>query len=85
MAQRPLFERVINGGKIMSFMNHEKKLCEILKVNSGSQLSYDSKTEEYVLTIEGHDGFRIPGDCEFCGDHIFKENSGKIICRVKRV
>ena len=65
-------------------MNVYKKWCEILKANEGSKLSYDSKTGEYVITFPKHNGFRIPGDCAYSGDHIFKENSNTVICRVKR-
>lgn len=65
-------------------MNLDRKRCEIVKANMGSLLSYDSKSEEFVITITGHDGFRIPSDCEYCGDHILKENSSAVICRVKR-
>ena len=69
----------------MSFMNHdEKKLCEIVKANQGSRLSYDSKSEEWVITFPEHGGFRIPSDCEYCGNHIVKENSDKTVCRVDR-
>ena len=65
-------------------MNVCKKMCEILKANKGSSLSYDSRSEEFVITFTGHEGFRIPSDCEFCGEHIFKENSNTVICKVKR-
>ena len=65
-------------------MNVGKKWSEILKANEGSKLTYDSKGEEFVITFTGHDGFRIPGDCVYCGDHIFKENSNTVICRVER-
>ena len=64
-------------------MNIHKKREEILKGNEGSKLSYDSKTEEFVITFTGHNGFRIPYDCEYCGDRIFKANSNTVICRVK--
>ena len=65
-------------------MNVYKKREEILKANEGSKLTYDSKTEEFVITFPKYNGFRIPGDCAFCGDHIFKENSNTVICRVER-
>ena len=65
-------------------MNVYKKREEILKANRGSSLSYDPKSEEFVITFTGHDGFRIPGDCVYCGDHIFKENSNTVICAVRR-
>ena len=65
-------------------MNVCKKWAEILKVNEGSKLSYDSQGEEFVITFTGYDGFRIPGDCVYCGDYILKENSNTVICRVKR-
>lgn len=65
-------------------MNVYKKWTEILKANEGSKLSYDSKTEEFVITFVGHNGFRIPMDCEYCDDRILKQNSNTIICRVKR-
>ena len=65
-------------------MNVYKKWCEILKANEGSKLYYDPKEEEFVITFTGHNGFRIPSDCEFCGEHIFKENSNIVICKVKR-
>ena len=65
-------------------MNVYKKWEEILKANEGSKLSFDSKSGEYVMTFPAHDGFRIPGDCEYCGDHIFKENSNTVICAVRR-
>ena len=61
-----------------------KKWTEILKANKGSSLSYDSKNGEFVITFTGNDGFRIPGDCVYCGEHIFKENSNTVICKVKR-
>ena len=65
-------------------MNTCKKLFEILKANYGSTLSYDFDSEEWVITFTGNNGFRIPGDCEYSGEHIFKENSNKVICKVKR-
>ena len=65
-------------------MNVPKKREEILKANNGSSLSYDSKSEEFVITFTGNDGFRFPGDCVYCGEHIFKANSNTVICRVKR-
>ena len=65
-------------------MNFDKKRHDILKANKGSRLSYDPKNDEFVITFMGKEGFSIPGDCEFCGDHIYKENSDKVICRVKR-
>lgn len=65
-------------------MNLDKKRCEIVKANQGSKLSYDAKAEEFVITFTGHNGFRIPSDCEYCGDHILKQNSSTVICRVKR-
>ena len=65
-------------------MNVYKRMCEILKANEGSKLSFDSKSEEYVMTLPAKHGFRIPSDCEYCGEHIFKENSNTVICKVKR-
>jgi len=55
-----------------------------LKANEGSKLSYDSEKEEFVITFPKHNGFSIPGDCEYCGEHIFKENSNTVICAVRR-
>jgi len=55
-----------------------------LKANEGSKLSYDSEKEEFVITFPKRDGFAIPGDCEYCGEHIFKENSNTAICAVRR-
>jgi len=65
-------------------MNVYKKWTEILKANQGSKLFYDSKTGEFVITFPAHKSFSIPGDCEYCGDHILKENSNAVICRVNR-
>ena len=65
-------------------MNVYKKWEEILKANQGSKLSYNSKSEEWVITFPKHNGFRIPRDCEYAGEHIFKENSNTVICRVER-
>ena len=65
-------------------MNVGKKLLEILKANKGSSLSYNPENEEFVMTFTGHNGFRIPGDCDYCGDHIFKQNSNTVICAVQR-
>ena len=65
-------------------MNMDKKRCEMLKINKGSQLSYDFKTGEYVITVNGKGGFSIPGDCDFGTHHIFKRNSGDVVCRIER-
>ena len=65
-------------------MNVYKKWTEILKANQGSKLSYDPETKEFVITFPKHNIFRIPGDCIYCGDHILKENSNAVICRVER-
>ena len=65
-------------------MNVYKKWCEILKANEGSKLSYDSKNEEFVIIFPKPNGYRIPSDCVVGGEHIFKENSNHVICRVKR-
>ena len=65
-------------------MNLPKKREEILKANKGSYLSYDSQKGEFVITFTGDDGFRIPHDCDYCGDHIFKQNSNTVICKVIR-
>ena len=64
-------------------MNICKTLCEILKANYGSKLSYDLKSEEWVITFTGNNGFRIPGNCAYDGKHILKENSNKVIGRVE--
>ena len=64
-------------------MNVYKKWVEILKANYGSTLSYDFDSNEWVITFKGKNGFRIPGDCAFDGRYILKENSNKVVCRVK--
>lgn len=65
-------------------LNLEKKLCEIVKANEGSRLSYDKATNEFVITFKKHGAFSIPGDCEFGDNKIYKTISGKFICRVRR-
>lgn len=65
-------------------MNVYKKREEILKANEGSKLTYDSKTEEFVFTFPMGNGFRIPGDCVYCGEHIYKINSNTVIGKVER-
>ena len=65
-------------------MNVYKKWAEILKANQGSKISYNHETEEFVITFPKHNGFLIPGDCVFEGEHIFKENSNTLICAVRR-
>jgi len=65
-------------------MNVYKKREEILKANEGSKLTYDSKAEEFVFTFPKGNGFRIPGDCVYCGEHIYKVNSNTVIGRVER-
>ena len=64
-------------------MKPEKKLCELLKVNSGSKLHYDHKAEMYVITYNKAKGFSYFGDWELRGDILYKENSDKPICAVK--
>lgn len=59
-----------------------EKICFIVKMNEGSSLVYNQKTQQYVVSAKKGRDFIIPGDCEMKNDHITKEITGNIVCQV---